>query len=147
MQEEYSWVTFSTLKLWRNVWTSWKVIKKSRDVERVMYLELAGQQSSLISRLQASVRPCPKRRLTESFWVMTLKAMASTHMGVLPCQRRNTEKWEHTVKLPWYHHTRTFHFILLRTFNQTVGTFDELQKYLEGYVANLNRDDEKRHAK
>lgn len=33
------------------------------------------------------------------------------------------------------------------TFNQTVGTFDELQKYLEGYVATLNRDDEKRHAK
>ncbi|XP_069341671.1 cGMP-dependent protein kinase 2 isoform X2 [Eulemur rufifrons] len=33
------------------------------------------------------------------------------------------------------------------TFNQTVGTFEELQKYLEGYVANLNRDDEKRHAK
>ncbi|KAI4585524.1 hypothetical protein MJG53_005758, partial [Ovis ammon polii x Ovis aries] len=32
------------------------------------------------------------------------------------------------------------------TFNQTVGTFEELQKYLEGYVANLNRDDEKRHA-
>ncbi|XP_048220129.1 cGMP-dependent protein kinase 2 isoform X2 [Perognathus longimembris pacificus] len=33
------------------------------------------------------------------------------------------------------------------TFNQTVGTFEELQKYLEGYVATLNRDDEKRHAK
>ncbi|XP_032190603.1 cGMP-dependent protein kinase 2 isoform X3 [Mustela erminea] len=33
------------------------------------------------------------------------------------------------------------------TFNQTVGTFEELQKYLEGYVANLTRDDEKRHAK
>ncbi|XP_068954405.1 cGMP-dependent protein kinase 2 [Petaurus breviceps papuanus] len=33
------------------------------------------------------------------------------------------------------------------TFSQTVGTFEELQKYLEGYVANLNRDDEKRHAK
>ncbi|ELK16417.1 cGMP-dependent protein kinase 2 [Pteropus alecto] len=32
-------------------------------------------------------------------------------------------------------------------FNQTVGTFEELQKYLEGYVATLNRDDEKRHAK
>ena len=38
-------------------------------------------------------------------------------------------------------------FYSLRTFNQTVGTFEELQKYLEGYVANLNRDDEKRHAK
>lgn len=45
---------------------------------------------------------------------------------------------------------RAFYFILFysfRTFNQTVGTFEELQKYLEGYVANLNRDDEKRHAK
>lgn len=50
-----------------------------------MYLELAGQQSGLIGRLQASVRPCPKRRLTESFWVMTLKAMASTHTGVPLC--------------------------------------------------------------
>ncbi|XP_056424916.1 cGMP-dependent protein kinase 2 isoform X3 [Hyla sarda] len=33
------------------------------------------------------------------------------------------------------------------TFNQTVGTYDELQKYLEGYVANLTLDDERRHAK
>ncbi|XP_051896580.1 cGMP-dependent protein kinase 2 [Pristis pectinata] len=33
------------------------------------------------------------------------------------------------------------------TFNQTVGTFDELQNYLQGYVAELARDDEKRHAK
>ncbi|XP_025945459.1 cGMP-dependent protein kinase 2 isoform X4 [Apteryx rowi] len=33
------------------------------------------------------------------------------------------------------------------TFNQTVGTFEELQTYLEGYVANLARADEKRHAK
>ncbi|RXM92242.1 cGMP-dependent protein kinase 2 [Acipenser ruthenus] len=33
------------------------------------------------------------------------------------------------------------------TFNQTVGTFDELQKYLQGYVENLTRDDEKRHAR
>uniref|UniRef100_A0A8C5MNV8 cGMP-dependent protein kinase n=1 Tax=Leptobrachium leishanense TaxID=445787 RepID=A0A8C5MNV8_9ANUR len=33
------------------------------------------------------------------------------------------------------------------TFNQTVGTYEELQKYLEGYVANLNLDDERRHAK
>nr|XP_015219978.1 PREDICTED: cGMP-dependent protein kinase 2 isoform X3 [Lepisosteus oculatus] len=33
------------------------------------------------------------------------------------------------------------------TFNQTVGTYDELQKYLQGYVANLTRADEKRHAK
>ncbi|KAG8134328.1 hypothetical protein E2320_007451 [Naja naja] len=32
------------------------------------------------------------------------------------------------------------------TFNQTVGTFEELQAYLVGYVANLTRDDEKRHA-
>lgn len=34
-----------------------------------------------------------------------------------------------------------------RTFNQTVGTFNELQKYLQGYVATLDRDDKKRHAK
>ncbi|KAM6076256.1 cGMP-dependent protein kinase 2 isoform 2-T2 [Chlamydotis macqueenii] len=33
------------------------------------------------------------------------------------------------------------------TFNQTVGTYEELQTYLEGYVANLTRADEKRHAK
>uniref|UniRef100_A0A4W3HHJ6 cGMP-dependent protein kinase n=1 Tax=Callorhinchus milii TaxID=7868 RepID=A0A4W3HHJ6_CALMI len=33
------------------------------------------------------------------------------------------------------------------TFNQTVGTFEELQKYLQDYVAELARDDEKRHAK
>ncbi|XP_067871204.1 cGMP-dependent protein kinase 2 [Heterodontus francisci] len=33
------------------------------------------------------------------------------------------------------------------TFNQTVGTFDELQNYLQGYVAELARDDKKRHAK
>ncbi|MEE6460186.1 hypothetical protein FKM82_000878 [Ascaphus truei] len=33
------------------------------------------------------------------------------------------------------------------TFNQTVGTYEELQKYLEGYVANLTLDDERRHAK
>uniref|UniRef100_A0A8C5B7G2 cGMP-dependent protein kinase n=1 Tax=Gadus morhua TaxID=8049 RepID=A0A8C5B7G2_GADMO len=32
------------------------------------------------------------------------------------------------------------------TFNQTVGTFNELQKYLQGYVATLDRDDKKRHA-
>ncbi|KAM8940241.1 cGMP-dependent protein kinase 2 isoform 1-T1 [Pelodytes ibericus] len=32
-------------------------------------------------------------------------------------------------------------------FNQTVGTYEELQKYLEGYVSNLNLDDERRHAK
>ncbi|XP_015271961.1 PREDICTED: cGMP-dependent protein kinase 2 isoform X5 [Gekko japonicus] len=32
------------------------------------------------------------------------------------------------------------------TFNQTVGTFEELQAYLVGYVANLARDDEKRQA-
>ncbi|KAM4809037.1 cGMP-dependent protein kinase 2 [Rhinophrynus dorsalis] len=31
-------------------------------------------------------------------------------------------------------------------FNQTVGTYEELQTYLEGYVANLTLDDEKRHA-
>ncbi|NXS39471.1 KGP2 kinase, partial [Balaeniceps rex] len=34
-----------------------------------------------------------------------------------------------------------------RTFNQTVGTYEELQTYLEGYVANLAQADEKRHAK
>ncbi|KAG7481348.1 hypothetical protein MATL_G00065920 [Megalops atlanticus] len=33
------------------------------------------------------------------------------------------------------------------TFSQTVGTFNELQKYLQGYVDSLNRDDKKRHAK
>ncbi|XP_038615576.1 cGMP-dependent protein kinase 2 [Tachyglossus aculeatus] len=33
------------------------------------------------------------------------------------------------------------------TFNQTVGTLEELQKYLEGYVADLDRDDERRHIK
>ncbi|KFQ27920.1 cGMP-dependent protein kinase 2 [Mesitornis unicolor] len=33
------------------------------------------------------------------------------------------------------------------TFNQTVGTYEELQTYLEGYVANLALADEKRHAK
>ncbi|XP_031426573.1 cGMP-dependent protein kinase 2 [Clupea harengus] len=33
------------------------------------------------------------------------------------------------------------------TFNQTVGTFSELQKYLQGYVETLDRDDKKRHAK
>ncbi|XP_053559205.1 cGMP-dependent protein kinase 2 [Bombina bombina] len=33
------------------------------------------------------------------------------------------------------------------TFNQTVGTYEELQKYLEGYVANLTLDDEKRNAR
>ncbi|XP_048366088.1 cGMP-dependent protein kinase 2 isoform X2 [Sphaerodactylus townsendi] len=32
------------------------------------------------------------------------------------------------------------------TFNQMVGTFEELQAYLTGYVANLARDDEKRQA-
>ncbi|XP_069598924.1 cGMP-dependent protein kinase 2 [Ranitomeya imitator] len=33
------------------------------------------------------------------------------------------------------------------TFNQTVGTYEELQNYLEGYVANLTLDDQRRHAK
>ncbi|XP_055486392.1 cGMP-dependent protein kinase 2 [Leucoraja erinacea] len=33
------------------------------------------------------------------------------------------------------------------TFNQTVGTYDELQNYLQGYVAELAKDDEKRQAK
>ncbi|KAI3372103.1 hypothetical protein L3Q82_006956 [Scortum barcoo] len=33
------------------------------------------------------------------------------------------------------------------TFDQTVGTFNELQKYLHGYVATLDRDDKKRHAR
>ncbi|XP_063314874.1 cGMP-dependent protein kinase 2 [Pelobates fuscus] len=32
-------------------------------------------------------------------------------------------------------------------FNQTVGTYEELQEYLEGYVATLNLDDERRIAK
>ncbi|XP_066488175.1 cGMP-dependent protein kinase 2 isoform X4 [Tiliqua scincoides] len=32
------------------------------------------------------------------------------------------------------------------TFNQTVGTFEELQAYLAGYVATLARDDQKRNA-
>nr|XP_057927791.1 cGMP-dependent protein kinase 2 isoform X3 [Doryrhamphus excisus] len=32
------------------------------------------------------------------------------------------------------------------TFDQTVGTFNELQSYLQGYVATLDRDDKKRHA-
>ncbi|XP_069093541.1 cGMP-dependent protein kinase 2 [Pleurodeles waltl] len=32
------------------------------------------------------------------------------------------------------------------TFNQTVGTFEELQKFLHGYVANLTLDDERRNA-
>uniref|UniRef100_A0A8C0F5Y2 cGMP-dependent protein kinase n=1 Tax=Bubo bubo TaxID=30461 RepID=A0A8C0F5Y2_BUBBB len=32
------------------------------------------------------------------------------------------------------------------TFNQTVGTYEELQTYLEGYVANLAQADEKRHS-
>ncbi|TNM90107.1 hypothetical protein fugu_004341 [Takifugu bimaculatus] len=35
---------------------------------------------------------------------------------------------------------------LVRTFDQTVGTFSELQKHLQGYVATLDRDDRKRHA-
>nr|XP_055055886.1 cGMP-dependent protein kinase 2 isoform X2 [Misgurnus anguillicaudatus] len=33
------------------------------------------------------------------------------------------------------------------TFSQTVGTFDELKKYLQSYVDNLSRDDKKRNAK
>ncbi|XP_062873901.1 cGMP-dependent protein kinase 2 [Trichomycterus rosablanca] len=33
------------------------------------------------------------------------------------------------------------------TFTQTVGTFDELKKYLQGYVETLARDDKKRNAK
>uniref|UniRef100_A0A3P9M5P0 cGMP-dependent protein kinase n=1 Tax=Oryzias latipes TaxID=8090 RepID=A0A3P9M5P0_ORYLA len=32
-----------------------------------------------------------------------------------------------------------------RTFDQTVGNFNELQKHLQGYVASLDRDDKKRH--
>uniref|UniRef100_A0AAX7UVS0 cGMP-dependent protein kinase n=1 Tax=Astatotilapia calliptera TaxID=8154 RepID=A0AAX7UVS0_ASTCA len=36
--------------------------------------------------------------------------------------------------------------IFKQTFDQTVGTFNELQKYLQGYVATLDRDDKKRHA-
>lgn len=38
-------------------------------------------------------------------------------------------------------------YIFIRTFDQTVGTFNELQKYLQGYVATLDRDDKKRHAR
>lgn len=34
-----------------------------------------------------------------------------------------------------------------RTFSQTVGTFDELKKYLQSYVDSLARDDKKRNAK
>lgn len=37
--------------------------------------------------------------------------------------------------------------LFFRTFDQTVGTFNELQKYLQGYVATLDRDDKKRHAR
>ncbi|XP_061586654.1 cGMP-dependent protein kinase 2 isoform X2 [Cololabis saira] len=33
------------------------------------------------------------------------------------------------------------------TFDQTVGNFNELQRHLQGYVASLDRDDKKRHAK
>ncbi|XP_077087425.1 cGMP-dependent protein kinase 2 isoform X2 [Siphateles boraxobius] len=33
------------------------------------------------------------------------------------------------------------------TFSQTVGTFDELKKYLQSYVENLAQDDKKRNAK
>lgn len=59
-------------------------------------------------------------------------------------------KFKENIKLPWCLSAEELillYFILFRTFNQTVGTFEELQKYLEGYVANLTRDDEKRHAK
>ncbi|XP_077378759.1 cGMP-dependent protein kinase 2 isoform X2 [Festucalex cinctus] len=34
-----------------------------------------------------------------------------------------------------------------QTFNQTVGTFNELQKYLQDYVATLDQDDMKRNAR
>uniref|UniRef100_A0A803JSN0 cGMP-dependent protein kinase n=1 Tax=Xenopus tropicalis TaxID=8364 RepID=A0A803JSN0_XENTR len=37
--------------------------------------------------------------------------------------------------------------LLVVTFNKTVGTYEELMKCLEGYVANLTLDDERRHAK
>lgn len=40
-----------------------------------------------------------------------------------------------------------FLFFFYRTFDQTVGTFNELQTYLQGYVATLDRDDKKRHAR
>lgn len=40
-----------------------------------------------------------------------------------------------------------FYYSLPRTFTQTVGTFDELKKYLQGYVETLARDDKKRNAK
>lgn len=44
-------------------------------------------------------------------------------------------------------HPLLFIYISIRTFDQTVGTFNELQKYLQGYVATLDRDDKKRHAR
>ncbi|KAM7018806.1 LOW QUALITY PROTEIN: cGMP-dependent protein kinase 2 [Tautogolabrus adspersus] len=37
--------------------------------------------------------------------------------------------------------------VIDREIDQTVGTFNELQKYLQGYVATLDRDDKKRHAR
>lgn len=43
--------------------------------------------------------------------------------------------------------TNDFFYSLPRTFSQTVGTFDELKKYLQGYVETLARDDKKRNAK
>lgn len=55
-----------------------------------------------------------------------------------------------------YHHIHCSVFLIslikttvfsIRTFSQTVGTFDELKKYLQSYVDNLARDDKKRNAK
>ncbi|MEQ2179178.1 cGMP-dependent protein kinase 2, partial [Goodea atripinnis] len=61
---------------------------------------------------------------------------------------------------PWYplnmeginsrsarHQEKQGKFCFDRTFDHTVGNFNELQKHLEGYVATLDRDDKKRHAK
>lgn len=49
--------------------------------------------------------------------------------------------------LLWAQQLTMFFHYGFRTFNQTVGTFEELQTYLAGYVANLTRADERRQAK
>lgn len=61
--------------------------------------------------------------------------MSVPALGVIP-------KYLHDAKafIPFYS-------LFFRTFDQTVGTFNELQKYLQGYVATLDRDDKKRHAR
>lgn len=43
--------------------------------------------------------------------------------------------------------SKKMYYFFPRTFTQTVGTFDELKKYLQGYVETLARDDKKRNAK